>query len=126
MYSLSLEKRCPTVSNRTPRSIRHRQPRAICALAGTLLLTCVAAWAQLPPNWADQDIGTPSQTGSASFANGVWTVAGGGADIWTAADQFHFAYEPAGDSMVLIAHVTGVQNSDPWAKVGVMLRDSVD
>src|SRR5258708_7371843 len=92
-----------------------------------LLLVCIRpAFAQLPPNWADQDIGSPSQFGAASFANGSWTVSGGGADIWNSFDQFHFAYEGSTDNAVIIVRVTGVDNTDVWAKAGVMFRDSTD
>ena len=92
-----------------------------------LLLTCIlSASAQLPAGWADQDIGAPSQPGSASFANGNWTVSGGGSDIWNSADNFHLAYESSTDNAVAIARVTSVQNTDPWAKAGVMFRDSTD
>ncbi|HLH55924.1 MAG TPA: lamin tail domain-containing protein [Verrucomicrobiae bacterium] len=93
------------------------------------LLSCLlagAAQGQLPANWSDQDIGSPSQPGSASFANGIWSVAGGGADIWTASDQFHFAYETSSSAITMQARVTSVQNTDPWAKAGLMLRDSTD
>ena len=30
---------------------------------------------------SDQDIGAPSQAGSASYSNGTYTVVGGGSDI---------------------------------------------
>jgi hypothetical protein len=91
-----------------------------------LLLLALPVLAQLPANWSDQDIGAPSQTGSASFANGTWTVSGGGSDIWNSSDQFHFAYENGSDSLDVIVRVVSVDNTDPWAKAGVMLRDSVD
>src|SRR5579862_7736694 len=86
-----------------------------------ILLTALQGFAQLPPGWADQDIGTPSQAGSASYANGTWTVAGGGSDIWNNADQFHFAYNSSGGTTIF-ALVNNVQNTDPWAKGGVMFR----
>src|SRR6185503_20753211 len=44
--------------------------------------------AALPAGWSDADIGSPGLAGSASEASGDWTVTGGGADIWNAADQF--------------------------------------
>src|SRR5207244_7813006 len=63
---------------------------------------------------------------SASYSAGTWTVSGGGADIWNTADQFHFAYENGGVYAVAIAQVTSLQETDPWAKAGVMFRDSND
>ena len=81
--------------------------------------------AALPAGWSDADIGSPGQAGSASESGGNWTVAGGGADIWNAADQFHFAYESTTND-VIVAQVLTVGNTDPWAKAGVMFRDSAD
>ena len=47
------------------------------------------------------DIGSPGRAGSATFADGVWTVVGSGRDIWNAADQFHYAYtEVTGDETI--------------------------
>jgi predicted peptidase len=37
------------------------------------------------------DIGSPGRAGSATLADGVWTLVGGGSDIWNTADQFHYA-----------------------------------
>jgi regulation of enolase protein 1 (concanavalin A-like superfamily) len=82
----------------------------------------------LPPNWTANDIGAPGLPGSSVFDStaGTWTVAGTGADIWGTSDQFQFAAQPfAGDGSIT-ARVTGVQNTDPWAKAGVMFRDSED
>ena len=96
---------------------------------GTLVALLSASWlarAQLPAGWADQDIGAPSFAGSAAFANGNWTVSGGGSDIWNASDNFHFAFESSTDNAQAVARVTSVQNTDPWAKAGIMFRDSND
>src|SRR6185437_2236860 len=67
-------------------------------------------WAALPAGWSDADIGSPGMAGSASEAGGNWTVAGGGADIWTAADQFNFAYESTTND-VIVAQVLTVGNT---------------
>src|SRR5579872_2586665 len=91
-----------------------------------LVWFCAApVFGQLPPGWADQDIGSPSQAGSASYANGLWTVAGGGSDIWNNADQFHYAYNSSGGTSIFVL-VNTLQNTDPWAKAGVMFRDTLD
>ena len=77
---------------------------------------------------ASQDIGGPSHPGSMIYdsATGVYTVSGGGWDIWNNSDQFHFVYTPLTGDTALIARVTGVAQTDPWAKAGVMLRASAD
>jgi regulation of enolase protein 1 (concanavalin A-like superfamily) len=80
----------------------------------------------LPAGWTDADIGSPGWPGYAydNTASGTWTVAGSGADIGNTADQFHFAWQSFTGDGSLTALVTGVQNTDPWAKAGVMFRDS--
>ena len=79
----------------------------------------------LPSGWASQDIGGPGVAGSACQSSGTWTVKGGGADIWNSSDQFRFAYQStnASNNATLVARVNSVQNTDYWAKVGVMFRD---
>ncbi|HEX4121550.1 MAG TPA: lamin tail domain-containing protein, partial [Verrucomicrobiae bacterium] len=90
-----------------------------------LLIVSLAqvAHASLPIGWTDADIGSPGIAGSASMANGVWTVAGGGSDIWNDDDQFNFVSTPFLCDGAVIAQVRTVQNTDPWAKAGVMFRN---
>ena len=78
----------------------------------------------LPP-WQWQDIGATGIPGSTTYGNGVFTMAGSGADIWGTADAFRFAYVTATGNCTIIARVVGVQNSDAWAKAGVMIRSSL-
>src|SRR5262249_42611021 len=74
----------------------------------------------------EKGIGRPGQGRSVAFANGVFTVKGGGHDIWDSADDFHFVYQPLNGNGQVIARVTGVQNTDQWAKAGVMIRETLD
>jgi hypothetical protein len=51
----------------------------------------------LPSGWLDQDVGSVSVGGSASYSGGVFTVQGAGYQIASApgtSDTFHFAYQP--------------------------------
>src|SRR6185503_7843543 len=41
------------------------------------------------------------------------------------ADQFHFVYRPITGNGEIIARVTSIGNSDPWAKAGVMFREAL-
>src|SRR5262249_7022712 len=63
--------------------------------------------------------------GSASHSSGVFTVRGSGADIWGNADGFEFVYHPLNGNGQIVARVTAVQNTDPWAKAGVMIRETL-
>jgi hypothetical protein len=82
----------------------------------------------LPASWSANDIGSAGLAGSTFFnqAAGTWTMAGSGADIGSTADKFQFAAEPLTGDGSITAHVTSVENTDPWAKAGVMLRDSAN
>ena len=76
---------------------------------------------------AHQDIGSPAPAGSYSYdePSSTYTLNGSGSDIWNTSDQFQFVYRPVGGDGSIIARVTSVQNTDPWAKAGVMFRDSL-
>jgi uncharacterized repeat protein (TIGR03806 family) len=98
----------------------------------TLIVTGALCWqsakAGLPTGWSDANIGNPGQGGSATDVNGLWTVSGGGADIWGSADQFNFVSESVAGDGSAIAEVLTVQNSDPtsgWSKAGIMFRNDV-
>lgn len=80
---------------------------------------------ELPVPWVDQDIGNPSPAGDASFSNTLFKVSGSGADIWGTADAFHYAYLPVSGDCTIVARVTSVANTDPWAKAGVMIRQNL-
>lgn len=78
--------------------------------------------------WTSGDIGAVGQAGSSSVepSTGVFTVQGSGADIWGAADAFHFARRSVGltGDGTITARVSSVQNTNRWAKAGVMLRST--
>jgi regulation of enolase protein 1 (concanavalin A-like superfamily) len=79
----------------------------------------------LPSPWQTQNVGSPSLAGSASHNNGAWTVAGSGADIWGASDQFRFVYRTLSGNGTITARVVSQTNSNAWAKAGVMIRESL-
>jgi regulation of enolase protein 1 (concanavalin A-like superfamily) len=80
----------------------------------------------LPVPWVTSDIGAVGAAGSASWSNNVFTVAGSGADIWGAADEFRYAYQTASGDCTIVARVAAVQNTDVWAKAGVMVRETLN
>jgi beta-glucanase (GH16 family) len=91
-----------------------------------MTVSWVRAWEKLPAGWSEGDIGAPGRGGGAYFdtASGAWTVSGGGADIWGTSDQFHFASENSNGDGRIVARVSALTNSDPWAKAGIMFRDN--
>ena len=56
----------------------------------------------------------------------TFTITGGGNDIWNSSDQFQFAYRSLSGDGTITARVTGVQNTNSWAKAGVMFRNTLD
>lgn len=78
----------------------------------------------LPPPWQGRDIGDVGSPGLASFFNGRFTVSGAGADIWGTNDQFQLVSMPFTGDGTLSARVTAQQASQPFAKSGVMFRDT--
>jgi enterochelin esterase-like enzyme/fibronectin type 3 domain-containing protein len=80
----------------------------------------------VPLPWMTQDIGVNGLWGSAGVTNGVFTITGSGDDIWNSADTFRFVYLTNSSDCTIVARVVSVQNSDGWAKAGIMARDSLD
>lgn len=89
-----------------------------------LLLMGIRCQGQLPEGWSNLDIGSPGVAGSASYNAGIWTVEGGGSDIWGTYDQFHFVCRLSGPEAEIMARVETQEETDSWAKAGVMFRDS--
>jgi parallel beta-helix repeat protein len=87
--------------------------------------SATTAAATLPSGWSDGDIGAVSAAGSASFANGAYTVNGSGSDIWGSSDSFHFVYRQLTGDGTIIARVDGMTKTNGLAKAGVMFRDSL-
>ena len=80
--------------------------------------------AELPDPWMTQDIGS-GIAGNALFSGGTFFIDGSGADIWNSSDAFRYVYtEMAGDCSI-VARVAAVENTDAWAKGGVMIRKSL-
>jgi|GEM_PF-1588796 len=79
----------------------------------------------LPASWEKGDIGTTGATGVAEVKDGVFNIHGAGTDIWGSADSFFMARtELVGDGSIT-ARVLDMDNTHPWAKAGVMIRDNL-
>lgn len=74
--------------------------------------------------WTLGDIGSVGSTGSYQVNSGVWTVTGSGSDIWNTADGCVFVRQPVTGDVRITARVITVGNTNPWAKAGVMVRES--
>ena len=94
---------------------------ACCLLAGALRLRAADSTAA----WSAQDIGNVAAAGSSSETAGVTTVNGSGEDIWGPADEFHFRYRQWTGDGIFVVRVTSVENTNTWAKAGLMLRQDL-
>ncbi|HWN97431.1 MAG TPA: SdrD B-like domain-containing protein, partial [Methylomirabilota bacterium] len=79
-----------------------------------------------PSPWNTKDIGSCNASGNAGYSGGTFTVCGSGSDIWNAADDFRYVYTSASGDCTIIAKVASVGNTDPWAKAGVMIRETLN
>jgi hypothetical protein len=78
----------------------------------------------LQTGWTSQDIGAVGASGDMLYVNGTYVARGSGADIGGTADAFQFAYQTLTGDGAIVARVASVQNTNPWAKVGVMIRET--
>jgi len=76
--------------------------------------------------WTDSDIGSVGVAGSATLYDGVFAVNGSGADIWDDADAFNFFFQPVTGDCIITGQVTSIQDTNTWAKSGVMIRQTLD
>ena len=70
--------------------------------------------------------GNPASVGSfIEGPVGTYTMTASGADIWNDADEFHYAFKTLTGPGSIVARVESVELSDPWAKAGVMIRETL-
>jgi len=93
-------------------------------------------------DWTEQGVanlslwfrGYPAVTGSfVEGPVGTYTMTGSGTDIWDVSgigegfhDEFHFAYKTLSGAGSIVAKVESVENTNAWAKAGVMIRETLD
>jgi len=90
-------------------------------------------------DWTEQGVtelslwfrGNPASVGSfVEGPAGTYTMTASGADIWAVngveADEFHYAYKMLTGAGSMIAKVQSIDNTNDWAKAGVMIRETLD
>lgn len=91
-------------------------------------VTVIPAKGSAPPApWQHQDIGNVGQAGRVDyFAPGTFELSGSGSDIWDVADAFHYCFQPCSGDATIVARIANVQDTDGYAKAGLMFRASLD
>ncbi|MFC1604065.1 LamG domain-containing protein [Planctomycetota bacterium] len=92
-----------------------------------------------PRDWTQEGVselslwfrGNPPSVGSfVEGPAGTYTMTASGADIWAVnsveADEFHYAFKTLSGVGSIVARVESVENTDGWAKAGVMIRQTLD
>ncbi len=83
-------------------------------------------------DWTENGINTltiwfrGNPTGLLEEPAGTYTMSASGVDIWDQADEFRYAWKQLSGAGTISAQVLSVQNTDPWAKAGVMIRETLD
>ncbi|MEQ1859284.1 MAG: Ig-like domain-containing protein [Chthoniobacteraceae bacterium] len=72
------------------------------------------------------DIGGPGVAGSTTPGGNTLTLTGGGADIWGASDQFHFAHQQRTGDFDISMRATSFTPVVLYSKFGLMARESLD
>jgi hypothetical protein len=71
--------------------------------------------------------GNPASVGSfVEDPTGTYTMTATGADIWSTADEFHYAFKTLTGPGSIVAKVLSVGLADPWSKAGVMIRETLE
>ncbi|HEX2551087.1 MAG TPA: PKD domain-containing protein, partial [Nocardioidaceae bacterium] len=79
----------------------------------------------VPPGWSSKDIGAVGSAGAFTYSGGQYSAAGSGSDIWDTADAFRYVYRTLNGDGEMTARVLSLDNTDGWAKAGVMIRESL-
>jgi hypothetical protein len=96
---------------------------------GALSSTRVDGLSVVPAGVLTTDVGTASVPGEVVGADveGPITLSGSGADIWGTIDGFRIAYGASGGGdLTFQAEVIGQENTNVFAKVGLIIRERLD
>jgi len=84
-----------------------------------------------PRDWTENGVNTLSlrfrgnPAGLVEAPAGTYTMSASGADIWGQVDEFRYAWKQLSGVGSISAQVLSVENTDPWAKAGLMIRESL-
>jgi hypothetical protein len=74
--------------------------------------------------WLAEDIGNAKISGSIESKGKKFIVKGTGVDVWGNFDGMHYAFRHKNGDCEIYAKIESMENTKPWAKAGVMIRES--
>jgi len=80
----------------------------------------------ITPSLTGTDIGSPRLSGATTISDSRIEITAGGADIWEAHDECHFAYTEVIGDFELSVRVESLAMADVYTKAGLMFRSSLD
>jgi hypothetical protein len=97
----------------------HVDGRLATAVFSNVMVTPLVTWGPTP-------FSIGGSQASATFDTSRYSLDGSGADIWGTSDSFTMlTTNVTASSQTLSARVVSIENTDPWAKAGVMMRDTI-
>jgi hypothetical protein len=85
-----------------------------------------------PRDWTENGVGVLSlwfRGNPAGFLEepaGIYTITASGTDIGDVTDEFRYAFKQLSGAGSIAAKVESVENTDGWAKAGVMIRETLE
>ena len=103
-----------------------QQAWSLGALVLCVVLTPASTEGAPKSAWVTKSVGTVTVKGSATTSpSGRITLSGEGTDIWSTADGFQFLYQRLSGDGEVTARLTSLEQTDGWAKAGVMIREAL-
>src|SRR2546425_7141195 len=92
-----------------------------------IVMAGLGASAARADGWISQKIGAAPVDGSAIYdaQSGSYAINAAGSDIGGNADAFEFVFQALVGDGQIVARVASIQASDPAAKAGVMIRETL-
>lgn len=86
---------------------------------------CTCETGALPQGWSAQGIGDAMTAGDAGSHDGEWCMDASGQDIFGMEDSFGFVFRDVSGDVDVVARVDEFGGTDPWSKIGVMIREDM-
>jgi hypothetical protein len=93
---------------------------------GTAIFAAAPSTTPSPNGLTSVDIGAVGGTGTVAYDSGTdnYTFVASGTDVWDTTDQCRYAYTTNSGDIWFNTQVLSLENTDGWAKAGVMVRES--